>query len=45
MLAAHACNPTYSGGRDKESQSLKPAHANSLETQSLKTYHKKGLVE
>jgi hypothetical protein len=26
---AHACNPSYSGGRDQEDHSLKPAWANS----------------
>jgi hypothetical protein len=26
---AHACNPSYSGGRDQENRSLKPAQANS----------------
>jgi hypothetical protein len=35
----HACNPSYSGGRDEEDQIL-------LEILSLeKTLHKKGLVE
>jgi hypothetical protein len=28
-LVAHACNPSYSGGRDQEDNSLKPAQANS----------------
>jgi hypothetical protein len=27
---AHACNPSYSGGRDQEDCSSKPAWANSL---------------
>jgi hypothetical protein len=27
---AHTCNPSYSGGRDQEDCSLKPAWANSL---------------
>jgi hypothetical protein len=27
---AHACIPSYSGGRDQEDHSLKPAQANSL---------------
>jgi hypothetical protein len=27
---AHACNPSYSGGRDQEDHGLKPAQANSL---------------
>jgi hypothetical protein len=35
---AHACNPSYSGGRDQEEQSSKPARENS----SLST--KNGLV-
>jgi hypothetical protein len=30
MLVAHACNPSYSGGRDQEDHGLKPAWANSL---------------
>jgi hypothetical protein len=29
VLVAHACNPSYSGCRDQEDQSLKPAPANS----------------
>jgi hypothetical protein len=27
---AHACNPSYSGGRDQEDHCSKPAQANSL---------------
>jgi hypothetical protein len=27
---AHTCNPSYSGGRDQEDRSSKPAQANSL---------------
>jgi hypothetical protein len=27
----HTCNPSYSGGRDQEDLSLKPARANSLQ--------------
>jgi hypothetical protein len=27
---AHTCNPSYSGGRDQEEHSLKPAPGNSL---------------
>jgi hypothetical protein len=27
---AHACNPSYSGGRDQEDHGLKPAWENSL---------------
>jgi hypothetical protein len=32
----HACNPSYSGGRDQEDHGLKPAQANSGETLSQK---------
>jgi hypothetical protein len=28
-VVAHACNPSYSGGRDQEDHGLKPAQANS----------------
>jgi hypothetical protein len=28
---AHACNTSYSGGRDQEDHNLKPAQANSLQ--------------
>jgi hypothetical protein len=31
VLVAHACNPSYSGGRDQEDQGSKPAGANSLQ--------------
>jgi hypothetical protein len=27
---AHACNPSYSGGRDQEDHSAKPAQGNNL---------------
>jgi hypothetical protein len=33
---AHACNPSYSGGRDQENRSSKPAWANSLQDPILK---------
>jgi hypothetical protein len=33
---AHACNPSYSGGRDQENHSLKPAWANSPQEPILK---------
>jgi hypothetical protein len=33
---AHACNPSYSGGRDQENCSLKPAQANSSRDPILK---------
>jgi hypothetical protein len=43
---AHACSLIYSGGRDQENCSSKPAWANSSETLSLKKpLTKKGLVE
>jgi hypothetical protein len=35
-LVAHTCNPSYSGGRDQEDHSLKPARANSLRDPILK---------
>jgi hypothetical protein len=34
---AHACNPSYSGGRDQDDHSSKPAQANS----SMRPYLKK----
>jgi hypothetical protein len=33
---AHTCNPSYSGGRDQEDHSLKPALANSSRDPILK---------
>jgi hypothetical protein len=33
---AHACNPSYSGGRDQEDCSSKPAQANSSQDPILK---------
>jgi hypothetical protein len=30
VLVAHACNPSYSGGRDQEDRGSKSARANSL---------------
>jgi hypothetical protein len=47
---AHACNTSYSGGRDQENHGSKPARANSTTTLSKKkkkkkNLHKKGLVE
>jgi hypothetical protein len=45
-LVAHACNPSYSRGRDQEDCSLKPAGANSSRDLILKKLFKKiGLVE
>jgi hypothetical protein len=44
MPVAHACNPSYSGGRDQEDRSSKPANS-SWEPILKKPYHKKiGLV-
>jgi hypothetical protein len=43
---AHTCNPSYSGGRDQEDHSSKPALANcSMRPYLEKTLCKKGLVE
>jgi hypothetical protein len=33
---AHACNPSYSGGRDQEDHGLKPAQENSSQDPILK---------
>jgi hypothetical protein len=35
VLVAHICNPNYSGGRDQEDRSSKPAQANSSERSYL----------
>jgi hypothetical protein len=47
VLVAHACNPSYSGGRDQENPGSKQAWANSLRDPILKKkiHYKKGLVE
>jgi hypothetical protein len=43
---AHACNPSYSGGRDQEDHSSKPAQKNSSVRPYLeKPFTKIGLVE
>jgi hypothetical protein len=45
---AHTCNPSYSGGRDQEDRSLKPAWGNSSRnstSKKKKKNHKRGLVE
>jgi hypothetical protein len=43
---AHSCNPSYSGGRDQEDLSSRPAWANcSQDPISKNTQPKKGLVE
>jgi hypothetical protein len=36
VLVAHTCNPSYSGGRDQEDRSSKPAQANSSRDPILK---------
>jgi hypothetical protein len=44
----HACNPSYSGSRDKEARSLNPPQANNVKDPiSKKPFTKKGrgLVE
>jgi hypothetical protein len=38
---AHTCNPRYSGGRDQENRSSKPARANSSEDPVLKNFSQK----
>jgi hypothetical protein len=44
-LVAHACNPSYSGGRDQVDNSSKPAQANSSARLYLqKLYHKKWVL-
>jgi hypothetical protein len=43
---AHACNPSFSGGRDQEDHSLKPTWANSSTRPYLKKpFTKIGLVK
>jgi hypothetical protein len=37
---AHACNPSYSGGRDQKDQGLKPAQANSSRDSISENLHK-----
>jgi hypothetical protein len=37
---AHACNPSFSGGRDQEDHGSKPAWANSSCDSISKTLHK-----
>jgi hypothetical protein len=45
-MVAYACNPSYSGGRDQEDPSLKPAQANSSGDPILKIPTTKiGLME
>jgi hypothetical protein len=39
-LVAHACNPSYSGGRDQEDHGFKPVRPYPEDT-----HHKKGLPE
>jgi hypothetical protein len=43
---AHACNLSYSGGRDQEDHGSKPVLTNSMQDPISKTtHHKKGLAE
>jgi hypothetical protein len=45
-VVAHACNPSYSGGRDQEDLSSKPTRVNSSMSPCLKKpFTKIGLVE
>jgi hypothetical protein len=44
-LVAHACNPSYSGGRDQEDRGSKPAWANCSRAYLKNTHYKKELVE
>jgi hypothetical protein len=37
VLVAHACNPSYLGGRDQEDGGLRPAWSNSSQDTILKT--------
>jgi hypothetical protein len=41
VLVAHACNPSYTGGRDQEDLGSKPAWANSLRDPIWKTPNQK----
>jgi hypothetical protein len=46
VLVAHACNPSYSRGRDQEDRSSKPAQANKFMRPYLeKPFTKIGLME
>jgi hypothetical protein len=45
VLVAHACNPSYSGGRDQKDCVSKPAWANSSQDPILKNLSQKGLAE
>jgi hypothetical protein len=45
VLVAHAYNPSYLGGKDKEDHDSKLAWANSLENLSQKYLTQKGLAE
>jgi hypothetical protein len=42
MLVAHACNPSYSGGRVQEDRGWRSGWANSLRSYLEKNNHKKG---
>jgi hypothetical protein len=42
---AHACNPSYSGGRDQENCSSKPAQANGSQDPVSKNFTKIELVK
>jgi hypothetical protein len=42
---AHACNPSYSGGRDQEAHGSKSAQANSLQNAKLFTKRAGGVAQ
>jgi hypothetical protein len=41
-LVAHICNPSHTGGRDKEDHGSKPVQANSSRDPTWKKNHKNG---
>jgi hypothetical protein len=45
VLVAHACNPSYSGGKDQEDHSLRPAQANCSRDPHLQNKQRKNGLE
>jgi hypothetical protein len=45
VLVAHACNPSYSGGRDQKDQGLNPAWKNSSQDPISKRKRKKSIMK
>jgi hypothetical protein len=46
LLLAHTCNPSYSGGRDQEDHSSKPAQVNNLwDSRKYPTQNRAGGVD